>query len=244
MIAFSSSMFENGGFIMEERYERNIPAISEAEQMILNDSHVLVAGCGGLGGYSIEYLARLGVGHLRVMDGDCFSESNLNRQLISHSGNIGAPKAAEAAERVHLIAPTIEVEAMNEFLTAENAMQAIDGMDLAIDALDSPEARLILEDACAAAGISLIHGAIQGWTLQAGVVPPGSGMLKSLYKGSSATSADSAEAKSSLCPTPACCAAIQCTEAVKLLTGKESSLTESILFMDLKNMESYKMELS
>ena len=82
---------------MESQYERNFPAISVEEQEILRRKHVLVLGCGGLGGYLIELLARLGVGRLTVVDGDGFEPSNLNRQLYSAPAVLGQSKAMMAA---------------------------------------------------------------------------------------------------------------------------------------------------
>ena len=138
---------------MDERHIRNIPALSEADMEILQTSHVLVVGCGGLGGNVIEQLARLGLGHLTVVDGDVFEESNLNRQLLCTTANIGEIKALAAAERVSLIDPDIEVRPVPEFITKENAAALMADADIVIDALDSISSRLVLEDAAAEAGL-------------------------------------------------------------------------------------------
>lgn len=214
-----------------------MPAISADEQIILKAKSVLVVGCGGLGGYAIEYLARLGVGHITAVDGDVFCESNLNRQILSSKETLGKNKATVAVARVSSINPEIEAIAVNEFLTAENALEMVRDVNLVIDALDNVESRLILEDACEKANAIIVHGAVQGWTLQASVILPGSGTLQSLYK--EAESKDDPETKTCLCPTPACCAAIQVAEALKVLLGRESSLVGQMLFMDLQTMESY-----
>ena len=87
-------------FELRERHSRNIPSLSIEEMEKLAESRVLVVGCGGLGGNIIEHLTRAGVGSLTVVDGDVFEESNLNRQLLSTSENLGQKKAAAAAERV------------------------------------------------------------------------------------------------------------------------------------------------
>ena len=241
---------------MEERYARNIPAISEDEQNILNAKTVIVIGCGGLGGYAIEYLARLGVGKIIAVDGDVFSESNMNRQLLCTTDSLGKSKAEIAVARINAINPAIEAVSICEYLTAESAAELVAGVDLVIDSLDNVESRLILEDVCENAGVTFIHGAVQGWTLQASVVTPGSRVLHSLYRASDSNSkkTDSASAdvagvtgnteehssvKTCLCPTPACCASIQVAEAIKNLLGRESSLTGQVLFMDLQTMESY-----
>ena len=83
---------------MKERYSRNIPAVSEEDMNKLRQSRVLVAGCGGLGGFIIEYLARMGVGAVTAVDGDVFCESNLNRQILSTADNMGTNKAQAAAD--------------------------------------------------------------------------------------------------------------------------------------------------
>ena len=85
---------------MEPRYERNLPALTEEACQILRKKRVLVVGCGGLGGHLIDMLARIGIGAMRVVDGDVFEPSNLNRQLLSEVPLLGISKARAAADRV------------------------------------------------------------------------------------------------------------------------------------------------
>lgn len=199
---------------MNIRYSRNFPALSQEDMDKLTDSRVLVAGCGGLGGYVIEYLARMGIGSLTVVDGDVFTESNLNRQLLCTAEDLGMSKALAAAERVRLIDPSISVTPVCEYLTEANAPALLADADLVIDCLDSIESRLMLEGAAADAGLYIVHGAISGWDLQAMLVPPGSGLLSSIY-------ADTPEddTKTSLSFTPAACASLQVSLAVRYLCG-------------------------
>ena len=201
---------------MKERHSRNIPALSAEDMGKLNKSRVLVAGCGGLGGYVIEYLSRIGIGSLTVADGDVFVESNLNRQILCTADNVGESKAIAAAERVKIIDPSISVSPVCDYLTKENAPALLADADVVIDCLDSIESRLILEDAAADAGVMLVHGAISGWDLQAMSVPSGSGLLRALYEG-----AEEDEVKTSLPMTPAACAALEVSLAVRYLCGKE-----------------------
>lgn len=219
---------------MDNRYIRNIPTISESQQAMLNAKTVLVLGCGGLGGYVIEYLARMGVGHIIVFDGDVFKDSNLNRQLMCTTDNIGSNKATEAAIRIALVNPDVEITAIDEFYSDEKYSDLLKSADLVIDALDSVKDRLTLEEICTKANLSIVHGAVNGWTLQAGVIPPGSDILHTLY----VTNDNYIASESCLCPTPACCAAIQVSEAVKLLTEEEPTLSGKILFMNLQTMDS------
>ena len=182
----------------------------------LINSRVLVAGCGGLGGNVIEHLARIGIGSLTVIDGDVFTESNLNRQLLCTAENIGKSKALAAAERVRLIDPSISVTAVCEYLTEANAPALLAAADIVIDCLDSIESRLMLEGAASDAGLYMVHGAISGWDLQAMLVPPGSGLLRSLYE-----DMPEDETKTSLSFTAAACAALEVSLAVRYLCGLE-----------------------
>ena len=217
---------------MEERYTRNIPAISAEEQAALAEKRVLVAGCGGLGGYLLEHLARLGLGHITAVDGDVFEASNLNRQLLSAPALLGSGKAEAARRRAMEINPAVFVTAVAEYLTAENADRLLQGCDLALDALDNAPARLLLAEACARKGVPLVHGAVQGWSAQAAVVTPGSGLLHRLYEG-----AAPAKYKTVLPFTAAFCASVQASEALKLLCGRPSALNDRLLLADLQHMD-------
>lgn len=217
--------------MIKERHSRNIPSLSEADMQKLAESRVLVVGCGGLGGNIIEYLARAGVGALTVVDGDVFEESNLNRQILSTTQNIGMKKALAATERVKAIDPEIDVVPVCEFFTKENASALMADADLVVDALDNAASRLILEDAAAEAGLAIVHGAICGWDLQAMLVPPGSGLLHQLYPDDYRPAS-----KTSLPVTPAACAAIETTIAIRYLCGKDSPLDGSLLVGSLSDM--------
>lgn len=216
---------------IKERHSRNIPALSEENMERLACSRVLVVGCGGLGGNIIEHLARAGVGSLTVVDGDVFEESNLNRQILSTSENIGEKKALAAAERVKAIDPAVNVTPVCEFFTKENASALMADADLVIDALDNAASRLILEDAAAEAGLAIVHGAICGWDLQAMLVPPGSGLLHQIY-----TEDFRPASKTSLPVTPAVCAAIEAAAAIRYLCGLETKLDSSLLVGSLADM--------
>lgn len=224
---------------MNEKRIRNIPAISEADMEKLAGSNVLVAGCGGLGGNVIEQLARVGIGHLIVADGDVFEESNLNRQILCTADNIGENKAKAAAERIHRIDAGIEVRPVPENITKENASALMADADIVIDALDSISARLMLEDAAAEAGLYLVHGGISGWELQAMLVPPGSGLIHSLYDG-----LEDDKVKTSLAMTPAACASLQVSLAVSHLCGKSSGLEGRLITGSLRDMHFDMLDLT
>ena len=104
---------------MDERYVRNLGALTEQECTLLGTKTVFVAGCGGLGGYLIEMLLRLGIGTIRAADGDVFEVSNLNRQLLSSPSSLGQSKAEAAASRAALVNPDVRFEAIPEFVTGD-----------------------------------------------------------------------------------------------------------------------------
>ena len=216
---------------MEERYIRNLGALTEEECAVLREKTVFVAGCGGLGGYLIEMLLRLGVGEIRAADGDVFEASNLNRQLLSSPALLGSGKAAAAAARAGEINPGIRFTAVSEFVTEENAAELVKGCDAVLDALDNIASRCLLAAACAEAGVPLVHGAICGWTAQAAVAMPGDDLIGRVYPEGSRLSS-----KTSLSFTPPLCAAMQTALCTRLLTGRPVEAGR-LYYIDLMDME-------
>lgn len=216
---------------MEHRYARNIPALSEAECLLLRQKRVLVVGCGGLGGHIIDQLTRIGVGFLRVVDGDVFDETNLNRQLLSDVSLLGISKSRAAADHIHRVNPDVSVEAVETFLEESNVRELIAGCDIVMDALDNIPSRRILADACSDAGIPYVYGAIQGWVAQAGISSPGDNLIEKLFPGE-------VEIRdiSVLSFTPALCASMQTSLCVRLLVGRPVE-TGTVTYYDLLNQE-------
>ena len=142
---------------MEERYTRNSPAISAEEQAILSKKRVLVAGCGGLGGYLIEHLTRMGVGEITAVDGDRFEVSNLNRQLIATHSSVGRKKTAVMRERLLDINPELTVHAWDCFFVPEKQnLFPFSEYDYIIDAVDTVAAKIGLVMAAREAGVPTI----------------------------------------------------------------------------------------
>lgn len=222
---------------MELRYVRNIPALTEAECRILGTKRVLVVGCGGLGGHIIDQLARIGVGTLRVVDGDVFEETNLNRQLLSSIPVLGISKAKHAAGHIAKVNPQVSAEAVEAFMADTNVRELIAGCDIVMDALDNIPSRRILAGACADAEIPYVYGAIQGWVAQAGISMPGDGLIGKLFDGDVVI-----RDKSVLSFTPALCAAMQTSLCVRLLTGRPVE-TGIVHYFDLLNQEFEKIPM-
>ena len=218
---------------MEERFSRMLGAITEEELNRLRASKVCVAGCGGLGGYVIEYLARMGVGEIVAIDPDAFDESNLNRQILCTEENLNKSKVLEAAQRVRHINSELKVIPFAEALNEENAERLLCGCSLAIDALDSADARRVLARACGKLGLTLVHGAINGWRAQISVLPPCSDAFDFMYP----ADYKDKEKPASLSFTPALAASLEAAEATKLLCGREPTLSGRLLLIDLQTME-------
>lgn len=216
---------------MEDRYLRNIPALTEQECDLLRQKRVLIVGCGGLGGHIIDQLARIGIGFLRVVDGDVFDETNLNRQLLSSVPLLGMSKAGAAAEHIARVNPEVEVEAVEAFLTEANGAELAAGCDAVLDALDNIPARKLLASVCEKAGVPYIYGAISGWIAQAGISMPGDRLIERLFP-------EEVELrdKSVLSFTPALCASLQTALCVKLLVGRPVE-TGTLTYFDLLNQE-------
>lgn len=147
---------------LDERYIRNLNALSEDECHMLRKKHVCVAGCGGLGGYVISALARLGVGQIDIVDSDCFEESNLNRQLFSKEINLGKAKVEVIAEEIGKINSDIKINALYTKLDESNAAEIIKDADCVIDCLDNFKARFWLGHGANKFRIPIIYGAIAG----------------------------------------------------------------------------------
>ena len=224
---------------MTSYFVKNLAILSEEEQKLLSEKKVLVVGCGGLGGSVIELLCRSGFMDLTVADGDVFEPSNMNRQILCTTETLGRSKALTAANRARLISPEIKIEAVTEFITEENIRGLVRGKDLVMDALDSVEGRLMLEDACAAEGIFLVHGAVKDWMLQVAVCPPGAGILHKLYQGMTGARGNPGGVGVNVFS----CASFEVTEAIKLMTGREGTLTGKVLFFDLYEKESQIVDL-
>ena len=216
---------------MQQRYERNFPALTREEFALLRRKRVAVIGCGGLGGHIIELLCRLGVGSIRAVDGDVFEPSNLNRQLLSEAEVLGRPKAQIAAQRVRRVNPDVEVSGVWTYLNEGNALGLLEGCDVAVDALDNIASRKVLAEACRRAGIPYVYGAIQGWVAQAAVSMPGDGLIDKLFPPHVQI-----RDKSVLSFTPALCAAMQAALCAKLLVDRPVQ-TGTVFYYDLLNQE-------
>ncbi|MGK3747089.1 MAG: adenylyltransferase/sulfurtransferase, partial [Bacillariaceae sp.] len=146
---YSRQLLINGGFGVEG-------------QLKLLNSSVLVIGAGGIGSTLILYLAACGIGNLSVVDFDNVDVSNLHRQVIHKTNDVGMNKAESARRAVENLNPSISCKIVKEPLTANNALELISSHDCIVDASDNPQTRYIINDACVLSGKPLVSGSAMG----------------------------------------------------------------------------------
>ena len=227
---------------LPQRYLRNISALSEDECALLAGKNVAIFGCGGLGGNVFEALVRIGVGNIRVVDGDVFEEHNLNRQLLSSAETLGKPKVDAAVQRAAIVNDLVRVEPRQVFLDEENAAELIQGVDCAVDCLDNLDARFWLAHACQEAGVPLVYGAIAGWFGQVCTVFPGDVSFVEIY---GSTDGSSQHLKLGNLPfTAHSVAAVQASEVIKVLIGRGEPLRNRLLMIDLLDGSAEELEFA
>lgn len=218
------------------RYQRNRQSISTAQQYQLLKSQVAVVGCGGLGGYVIEELARLGVGRLLVIDPDVFAEHNLNRQLLATMDNLDTSKAVAAQKRVQEINPAVTADPRQVTVGLDNGAELLTGMDVVVDAIDNMNGRLDLAQLCRQLDIPLVHGAIGGWFGQVACIKPGQPTMHKLYANRTVDKGiESNLGNPSF--TPAVVGSLQAAEVCKILLGQGGLLDQRLLSVDLLQMQ-------
>lgn len=158
-----------------ERYARHIllKEIGGPGQQRLKAAHIAIVGAGGLGAPAALYLAAAGVGRLRLIDDDTVALSNLQRQVIFQSADVGAPKVERAAAALKALNDNVSIEAISARLDDANARELLSGADLVLDGTDDFATRFAVNAACRTLGITLVSGAVGRWDGQVGVFAPG-----------------------------------------------------------------------
>lgn len=219
------------------RYLRNRASITPEEQLRLCSASVAVIGAGGLGGQVLLLLARVGIGTLVVVDPDRFEETNLNRQMLSREETLGIPKVQAAEKELMGVNPGVSVIPHHVRLTRETGPGILGGMSVIVDALDSVEDRLLLQDLAQDQGIPLIHGAIAGFGGQVLTVFPGDPGLRLVYGTTPFSEAKETRPEALLgapAPAPALVATLQCMEVLKVLLGRGKVFRNRLVMVDLE----------
>ena len=252
-----------GGSTAEEEVIKDLPALSNEEiarysrhlimpevgmegQRRLKAASVLMIGTGGLGAPSGMYLAAAGIGRLGIVDFDVVDESNLQRQIIHGTRDVGRPKIASARDRLQDINPHVQIETHETRLSSENALSLFRDYDIIVDGTDNFPTRYLVNDACVLTGKPNVYGSIFRFEGQASVFwaergacyrclypePPPPGLVPSCAEGGV------------LGVLPGIVGAIQANETIKLILGGESKpLINRLLLFDAWNMRFRELKL-
>ncbi len=218
-----------------ERYSRQLvlPEWSEAAQLSLRAASVLVIGAGALGSPVAAYLAGAGVGRLGIVDSDAVERSNLHRQTLHYTPDLGVPKAESAAAKLRFLNPEIVVEPYQ----ARFAPAMVEAADLVVDCSDSFETRYEVNAACCAARTPLVEGGVAGLSGLVMAIRPGeSACYRCAFPeppppGAAPTCAEAGV----LGPAAGVIGSLQALEALKLLAGLDGALLDAFLQVDLSD---------
>ncbi|OPX84087.1 MAG: putative adenylyltransferase/sulfurtransferase MoeZ [Pelotomaculum sp. PtaB.Bin013] len=223
------------------RYSRQIvlPEVGGIGQKKINDGRVLIAGAGGLGSPAAYYLAAAGVGTIGIIDCDAVDLSNLQRQILHTTKDIGKPKVDSAKEKLNALNPDCNVVPHWEKLTAQNINEIIRDYDVIVDGVDNFPTRYLVNDACVMAGKIFVHGGVLGFTGQTFTVIPGKGpclrcILREPPPPGSVPSCSEAGVLGVLAGT---IGIIQATEVLKYLLGKGDLLVGRLIAYNALDMK-------
>jgi adenylyltransferase/sulfurtransferase len=223
-----------------QRYSRHLtlPEFGREGQEKLKNSSVLLVGAGGLGSPAATYLAAAGVGRIGLVDFDTVEASNLQRQILYGTSDVGRPKLDAASERLHDLNPHVEVERHEVRLTSDNALDIIDDYDVVADGTDNFPTRYLVNDACVMTGTPNVYASIFRFEGQVSVFatedgpcyrclyeePPPPGLVPSCAEGGV------------LGILPGLIGTLQATEVIKLLTGMGTPLIGRLLMVETLEM--------
>ena len=222
-----------------DRYSRQImlEEIGYQGQLKLKQSKVCVVGVGGLGNPIIARLAAMGVGKIRIVDRDVIELSNLHRQTMFNEDDVGQVKVETAAKKLRKLNPDIIIEELPVSINDYTAFDVVDGCDVVIDALDSVNARYSLNKACIEKKIPFVTGAAVGVTGQSfTILPNESACYHCLFPALDEDSMPTCSIEGVHPSILSIIGGIEVSEAVKIITGKEPSLRDKVLHVDLENL--------
>jgi adenylyltransferase/sulfurtransferase len=222
-----------------KRYNRQliIPDFGEEGQQKLKDSHIVIVGVGGLGCVSATYLTAAGVGHITIVDFDTIELSDLNRQILYWEEEIGEKKVVVAQRKLSKLNPTVEITPVFARITEDNALSLIDKAQVVVDGLDNFATRLLVNSACIKKKIPYIYGGVSRLRGMVTTIVPGkTPCLRCLAP-------EGIGGLGVVGVTPAVIASLQALEAIKILTGRSSSLAGKLLLFNGDEMKFQLLEV-
>jgi adenylyltransferase/sulfurtransferase len=223
-----------------KRYSRHIimPQVGSKGQRKLLAARVLIVGAGGLGSPAALYLGLAGIGTIGIVDFDTVELSNLQRQVLHHTRDVGRPKVLSAKETLESHNPDVKVVLHETRLTSENAMEIIPQYDIVVNGADNFATRYLVNDACYLAGVTLVDGSILIFDGQATVFQPGRGCYRCLFPTPPPPGMVPNCAEAGVVGAlPGLVGSIQAVEVIKLVLGVGETLTSRLLLIDALTME-------
>lgn len=206
-------------------------------QMAISRGRVLIVGAGGLGSPVALYLAAAGVGHIGIVDADKVSLSNLQRQIIHGTPDIGRPKVDSAMSAMHRLNPEVSITPCQTFLTPQNSADIISGYDIVIDCTDNFEARLLISDICVSLGKPFIFGGVSRFQGQLFTHIPGSADFRDFFGDEMPVSSEPCSVTGIINTAVGVIGSLQATEAIKFLAHTGDLLVNRLLIFDAITME-------
>nr|WP_307775618.1 HesA/MoeB/ThiF family protein [uncultured Cetobacterium sp.] len=219
---------------MDRRYRKNFNTLTENEQNIINKQRVLVIGAGGLGGYVLDFLSRIGVKKIKLVDFDNFDCTNLNRQLLSNENNLGALKVLEGKKYIHSINSTVEIETFCKTFEECDFNDLFNGIDVVFDCCDSIKSKFNIEEQCQIFKIPLIYAAIGGLFGQVTCILPENPLLNKIYPNKNIIGIE--KELGNLCFLVATASSIQVNLFIKLILNKEIR-TDGFYYIDMEAID-------
>jgi molybdopterin-synthase adenylyltransferase len=229
-----------------ERYSRQLvlPEWGAAAQLALSEASVLVIGAGALGAPVSLYLAGAGTGRIGLVDDDAVELSNLHRQLLHFTPDLGVPKAESAAAKLRFLNPDVIVEPYQMRVDAENAGALVEGQDLVVDCSDSFATRYAVNAACCAARVPLVEAGVLGMSgLVMSIKPGRTACYRCAFPEAPADAPRCADA-GVLGPAAGVVGSLQALEAMKLLTGVAPAIADGFLQVDLAGGEFLRVKVA
>jgi len=222
-----------------DRYSRQmmLEEIGYQGQLKLKQAKVCVVGVGGLGNPIVTRLAAMGVGKIRIVDRDVIELSNLHRQTMFNEDDVGQVKVETAAKKLRKLNPDIIIEEMPVSINDYTALEVVDGCTVVVDALDSVNARYSLNKACIEKKIPFVTGAAVGVTGQSfTILPNQSACYHCLFPALDEDSMPTCSIEGVHPSILSIVGGIEVSETVKVIMGKEPSLKDKVLHVDLENL--------
>jgi len=215
-----------------------MPQIGGNGQRKLLDAKVLLIGAGGLGSPTALYLAAAGVGTLGIVDFDEVDLTNLQRQILHRTQDVGRPKVESASDTIAAMNPDVKVIQHRIQLTSENALEVLEPYDIVVDGSDNFPTRYLVNDACVMLGKPCVHGSIFLFEGQAATFVPGKGCYRCLYPTPPPPGMVPSCAEAGVLGVlPGIVGSIQAVETIKLILGIGDTLSGRLLLFDALDME-------